>query len=306
VSVFDILRARAARGSLHPHHDGASIALCVEGGAMRGVVSAGMVGALEELGLINAFDAVYGSSAGSINAAYFLAGAARMGTTIYYEDISTRQFIDLRRMVGRQPVVNVGFLLDDVAVSRKILDTARVIAAPTPLAVVATDADTAKPVIFRHFSSGADLLNAMRASATMPVLAGSACEYRNGRYYDASVSEPIPLPSAEADGHTHIVVLLTRPRGETRRLSAFDRYYVIPRLGRVAPLIARKYRHRIEPYSALVERITKAGHAGPSRSGPVIIGLRPAGRAIDILERRKYVLISGAEQGRRAVLDAFG
>ena len=62
---------------------------------MRGVVSAGMVSALEELGLTHAFDAVYGSSAGAINAAYFLAGQARLGTTIYYEDINNARFIDL-------------------------------------------------------------------------------------------------------------------------------------------------------------------------------------------------------------------
>ena len=35
---------------------------------MRGVVSAGMVWALEELRLTSAFDVVYGSSAGALNA----------------------------------------------------------------------------------------------------------------------------------------------------------------------------------------------------------------------------------------------
>jgi predicted patatin/cPLA2 family phospholipase len=303
--IFDLLRARAARGSVHPHDDGASIALCVEGGAMRGVISAGMVSALEELGLVNAFDAVYGSSAGSINAAYFLAGTARMGTAIYYEDINTREFIDLRRMVGARPIVNLGFLLDEVAVRRKVLDTARVIASPTPLAVVATDAGTAKPVVFRKFTNGADLLGAMRAGSTMPVIAGSASEYRGGRYYDASVSEPIPVPAAEADGHTHILVLLTRPHGEARRLSAFDRYYVIPRLKRTAPLIARSYQDRISPYSALVERINGGRGTGTAAQGPVIVGLRPTGGTIDILERRRDVLIRGAERGHQAVMDAF-
>jgi predicted patatin/cPLA2 family phospholipase len=306
--ITRLLTARAARGSVHPHHDdGASIALCVEGGAMRGVVSAGMVSALEEMGLVNAFDAIYGSSAGAVNAAYFLAGQARLGTTIYYEDINTRDFIDMRRMIGGRPVVNLGFLLDDVAVRRKVLDTARVIESPTPLAVIATNADTAAPVVFRAFTSAADLLTALRASSTMPVAAGSACEYRGGRYYDASVSEPIPLPSAEADGHTHILVLLTRPRGETRQLSAFDRYYVIPRLRR-APRIAQSYRDRIGPYSALVERIVSfpSSKAGTPRPGPNIAGLYPTGGTIGILERRREVLVAGAERGHRAVMDAFG
>ena len=99
--MIDLLRARVARGSRAPHRDGASIALAVEGGAMRGVISAGMVSALEDLGLVDAFDAVYGSSAGAINAAYFLAGQARLGTTIYYEDINNAEFIDLARALSR-------------------------------------------------------------------------------------------------------------------------------------------------------------------------------------------------------------
>src|SRR5215471_14383302 len=121
-SVIEILHARKARGSRAPHGDGARVALCVEGGAMRGVISAGMVSALEALGLTHAFDAVYGSSAGAINAAYFVAGQARLGTTIYFEDINNRHFIDLRRTLLGRPIVDLGFLLDDVVERRKRLD----------------------------------------------------------------------------------------------------------------------------------------------------------------------------------------
>ena len=53
---------------------------------MRGIVSAGMVTALEHLALRDVFDAVYGASAGAMNGAYFVAGQAAYGTTIYYEN----------------------------------------------------------------------------------------------------------------------------------------------------------------------------------------------------------------------------
>ena len=127
--MIDLLQARAARGSRAPHGDGARIALAVEGGAMRGVVSAGMVSALEHLGMTHAFDAVYGSSAGAINGAYFLAGQANLGTTIYSEDINNRRFIDMRRPLTGRPIVDLGFLIDDVATRLKPLDTARVLSA---------------------------------------------------------------------------------------------------------------------------------------------------------------------------------
>ena len=54
--------------------DGMKIALAIEGGGMRGCVAAGMAAAVSELGLIESFDAVYGSSAGSLIGAYMLSG----------------------------------------------------------------------------------------------------------------------------------------------------------------------------------------------------------------------------------------
>ena len=63
----EVLRAVAARAEAGSQpgarDDGLRIALIVEGGGMRGVLSAGMALTLAELGLIPAFDAIYGASA---------------------------------------------------------------------------------------------------------------------------------------------------------------------------------------------------------------------------------------------------
>lgn len=52
--------------------DKAVLALSIEGGGMRGAVSGGMAAAIACLGLSDAFDAIYGSSAGSIIGSYFV------------------------------------------------------------------------------------------------------------------------------------------------------------------------------------------------------------------------------------------
>jgi hypothetical protein len=52
--------------------DGYRVALAIEGGGMRGCVSAGMASALYHLNLTDTFDVIYGSSAGSIVGSYFL------------------------------------------------------------------------------------------------------------------------------------------------------------------------------------------------------------------------------------------
>ena len=301
--VAEILRRRAARHSRLPHGDGASVALAVEGGAMRGVVSAGMVSALEALGLVDAFDAVYGSSAGALNAAYFLAGQAAFGTRIYYEDINNRRFIDMRRPLVGRPVVNLSFLLDDVAVKRKPLDVARVLASPSPLRVMATDLATCAGVALRDFRDAAGLLGAVRAGATMPVIAGPPVAYNGGRYFDASLTEPIPVPTAEADGHTHILVLLTRPSESPRVLSRFDRVFVVPRLRRISPSLAANYVDPGTAYAALLGQI--AGGTGPQRRA-CVLGIRPGPPAVSKLERRVAHLRAAADCGYQAVIAALG
>src|SRR5579864_7415927 len=300
--IVDLLRARAARGSIPPHDDGARIALAVEGGAMRGVVSAGMVAGLELLGLTGAFDAVFGSSAGGLNGAYFLAGQAAFGATIYSEDINNRAFIDLRRPLIGRPIVDLDYLIDDVAGRRKKLNTERVLASPTPLHVLATDVDTAQAVALKGFVDGRALLDALRAGAQMPVIAGDPFAYAGRRYLDASLTEPIPVASAEAAGFTHILTLLTRPDEPARQLSWFDRLYVLPRLRAMSPALAESYRHRFGRYRAILDNLrTGRGPAGRA----ITVTVRPTGPPISKLERRADVLTAGAEGGRQAVLALF-
>ena len=301
-SVLDILRRRMARGSRAPHHDdGARVALCVEGGAMRGVISAGMVSALEHLGLTNVFDAVYGSSAGALNAAYFRAGQAAVGTTIYSEDINNARFINPWRAVNGRPIVDLGFLIDEVAVRRKPLDVARVLAAPSPLAVMATDAATGRRVVLRNFSTGRELFEAMRAGATMPVVAGRPAAFGAGTYFDASLTEPIPVPTAEAEGHTHILVLLTRPGVMRTRPSPFDRWFVSPRLRKLSPALATQYMNRATPYSALITCLETG--KGPGGRADVLCVRAPI--VISKLERRYETLLDGAKHGFGSVMALF-
>ena len=301
-ALVELLRARGERRSRRPHGDGADIALAVEGGAMRGVISAGMVGALEELGLTDAFDAVYGSSAGAINAAYFLAGQARLGTTIYYEDINNAHFISFLRAFGGRPIVNLGFLLDEVASRRKPLDVARVFAAASPLHVLATDVDTQEAVMFDGFGDAADLLAALRASATMPIVAGGPALYRGQRLLDASLSEPIPLAAAEAGGHSHVLVLRTRGGEMRARPSAFDRHFVAPRLRRLSPALAARYLDRAKPYAEMLRSIdTGRGPRGRAEVHQITVANLHVGK----LDRDAARLRDAAGRARQAVLDLF-
>eukprot|EP00584_Thalassiosira_punctigera_P007455 CAMPEP_0172541112 /NCGR_PEP_ID=MMETSP1067-20121228/11977_1 /TAXON_ID=265564 ORGANISM="Thalassiosira punctigera, Strain Tpunct2005C2" /NCGR_SAMPLE_ID=MMETSP1067 /ASSEMBLY_ACC=CAM_ASM_000444 /LENGTH=962 /DNA_ID=CAMNT_0013327089 /DNA_START=189 /DNA_END=3077 /DNA_ORIENTATION=+ len=73
--VLNLLRRRYQTKSTPMNRapdDTSKLALSIEGGGMRGAVSGGMAAAVACLGLSNAFDSVYGSSAGSIIGSYFV------------------------------------------------------------------------------------------------------------------------------------------------------------------------------------------------------------------------------------------
>lgn len=270
---------------------------------MRGVISAGMVSALEALGYVGAFDAVYGASAGAINAAYFLAGQARLGTTIYHEDINNRHFIDLSRALRRRPIVDLEFLLDDVARRRKRLDVDRLLGGATPLHVLATDVTRESVCAFHDFADADRLFGALRAGATMPVVAGDPYPYADRLLLDASLSEPIPVATAERHGHTHVLALLTRGGRMRPKVSAFDRYFVAPRLRRVSPQLAANYLTRARPYADVVRAID-AG-TGPGGRAQVV-AIRAGDYHVSKLERRRDVLVEGARRGYEAVMAVVG
>lgn len=80
--------------------DNKKIALCIEGGGMRGCVAAGSTAALQFLGLTDAIDCVYGSSAGSMIAAYFVSRQSA-GVGIYHDILPAagNEFIDKTQLL---------------------------------------------------------------------------------------------------------------------------------------------------------------------------------------------------------------
>src|ERR1051326_8794478 len=92
--TIDLLKERVRRAKQNAEiQDCRKVGLVVEGGAMRGVISCAALMALEDLGMTDVFDEVYGASAGAVNAAYFLAGQAAYATSIYYQKINNARFI---------------------------------------------------------------------------------------------------------------------------------------------------------------------------------------------------------------------
>ncbi|KAL3926618.1 MAG: hypothetical protein SGBAC_013403 [Bacillariaceae sp.] len=90
--------------------DNSTLALAMEGGGMRGCVSAGMTAAIASLGLTDVFDTVYGSSAGSVVGAYMI--SRQMCVDVYVDILpaAKTKFVCKRRLI-RSIAANLAYVM---------------------------------------------------------------------------------------------------------------------------------------------------------------------------------------------------
>jgi len=208
--VLRVLGERARAGSLPgAREDGYRVTLAIEGGGMRGTISAGMALALDELGLVSAFDAVYGASAGAITGAWLL--SRPQGLLGWTEPAYARAFIRRSALLRGRPVADIRALIEELYQTTFPMDFAAVLASPVEFHPLATDAATGQSTDLRPLcGTPADLRLALRASAALPLLAGPPVQFDGRRFYDAGLSESVPYRTALAQGATHVLVLRSR------------------------------------------------------------------------------------------------
>ena len=175
--VLRVLRERLRAGSTPGNRtDGLRVALSIEGGGMRGAVSAGMALALHELGLVPAFDAVYGASAGAITGAWLLSSRPE-GLRGWAEPDYAKELIRWRALLRRRPVVDIRALIEVVYQTRWPMDFESVLASTVEYHPLATDAVTGASTDLRPLiGDPAELRLALRASASLPFLAGASVQ----------------------------------------------------------------------------------------------------------------------------------
>ena len=208
-STIDLLKERALqRKQNRAVMDDRKLGLIVEGGAMRGVISCAALMALEELGMTEVFDEVYGGSAGAVNAAYFLAGQAAYATSLYYQKINNTRF--LRRFWHRK-IVDIDDLFDSIIAGDRPLRIDKVLASRSQFFVTIADACTGEAFLGHAQSSRTPLLTLLKASSAMPLLYNGLVSIEGRTCFDGALINPIPILEAIESGCTDLLILLTRP-----------------------------------------------------------------------------------------------
>ncbi|MBQ8974335.1 MAG: patatin family protein [Oscillospiraceae bacterium] len=180
------------------------------GGGMRGIYGAGLFDYL----LDNDIHIPYcvGISAGSANVASYLSGQ-RGRNKVYYEQYSfEREYMSVRNLMTKGSFIDLDYVYGTLSNSdgKYPWDFEAAMANPAEMIVVATDADTAKPVYFTKDDYVKDDYGMFKGSSCIPVVC-RAYSWKGRSYFDGAITDPIPYERAFADGCDNIIVMLTRP-----------------------------------------------------------------------------------------------
>lgn len=283
------------------------VALVIEGGGMRGAVSGGMGLALHELGLGDRFDAVYGSSAGSLNGLWLLSGRASAGAETWIDESLSKIVMDKKRMFGSRPIVDMQTVIEQhyERVSPGLFQAA--LDARTEFHPLATDIETGQAVdLHGQITDRDSLILSLRATSTLPLIGGPPVEFNGKRFLDAGLSAAIPFQAAIDDGATHILVLRSRRAGDVATdPSGLGGRFTTRMLGRVSPAVRDGYLTRGQREGA--DEAFLSRHDTEINQNPCILQIRPHpdSPVPSRLESDLTQVRAGLEAGHKALLDAF-
>ena len=184
--------------------------IVLEGGAMRGLFTAGVLDVLMERGV--KFDGAIGVSAGACFGCNYKSG--QIGRVIRYNKrfANEPRYCSWTSLFRTGDLFNADFCYRELPMELDVFDAAAYESNPMEFHVVATDCATGKAVYKRLDKADETAFRWIQASASMP-LVSRPVEIDGGNYLDGGLSDGIPLRYFESIGYDRNLVITTRPHG---------------------------------------------------------------------------------------------
>ena len=186
------------------------IGLVLEGGAMRGMFSAGVLDVLIEQGI--QLDTVVGVSAGAAFGCNYKSQQA--GRVLRYNSLMAHnwRYCSVWSWILTGDLFGAEFAYHHVPTKIDIFDADTFRNHPSKFYLVCTDVDTGKAVYHRIDEFNHNALEWIRASASMPICA-KIVHLDGYKLLDGGVADSIPLEFTQSLGLKRNIVVLTQPAG---------------------------------------------------------------------------------------------
>lgn len=229
----------------------------MEGGAMRGMFTAGVLDVWMENGVD--FDGAAGISAGAVFGCNLK--SRQIGRAIRYNKkyCGNPAYCSVRSLLKTGDLYGAEFCYHEIPYKLDPFDVKTYRENPMEFYVGTTDVDTGKPVYFRCDTGDDRDLTRMRASASMPV-ASRIVETDGYRLLDGGIVDPIPLEFLESKGYDRCVALLTQPKGYRKTTSRAAG--ILHFLLRKYPAVQHAMDVRLDVYNRQLEEVERQESAG--------------------------------------------
>lgn len=226
--------------------------LILEGGAMRGLFTAGVMDVLMENGV--EFDGIIGVSAGAAFGCNYKSGQIGRALRYNIKYCRDKRYCGINSLLKSGNVYNTDFCYGEVPLSLDKFDFDAYLKNPAEFYVVCTDVESGKPVYHKYTGAEDSGFDWIRASASMP-LVSQIVNIDGKKLLDGGISDSIPVKYFESIGYNKNVAVLTQTKeyrkGKNRMMPLIRRRYkMYPKLIEVAE-------NRFLMYNAQKEYVSK-------------------------------------------------
>ncbi len=231
--------------------------LILEGGAMRGLFTAGIIDVFMENGI--EFDATIGVSAGAAFGCNYK--SRQIGRVIRYNKRFARdpRFCSFRSLIKTGDLFGAEFCYHTIPDTLDLFDTQAYLDNPMDFYVVVTDVETGKAVYINSDEAGDDSLECFRASASMPIVS-KPVEVKGKKYLDGGIADSVPIQYFESIGYEKNVIILTQPKGYVKKPSKAAK--VMKYALKEYPNVVKTMENRHTEYNETLEYIEKREKEG--------------------------------------------
>ena len=212
--------------------------LVLEGGAMRGMYTAGVLDVLMENDI--KVDGTIGVSAGACFGCNYK--SRQIGRSIRYnlKYCKDPRYVSIRSLLFSGDIYNAKFCYEEIPVHLDPFDVDTYQKNSTEFYVVATDVNTGKAVYQRLDKGDGDDIQWIRASASMP-LVSRIVKIGEQELLDGGIADSIPFEWFIQNGYERNIVVLTQPKGYVKSKNS------------LMPLV----RWRMKKYPKMIEAMAK-------------------------------------------------
>jgi len=229
------------------------VGLVLEGGALRGVFTAGVLDYLIEKDVELPY--LVGSSIGASNMLGFISRQAGYAKRLMMQKDSSKHFFGINQLLKVSKIVDLDKVFFEYPHKENPYDFKAYFNSKVIGEMVVTNCNTGMPEYISEVNNANELSLISKASASI-ALFSSTVTINNQPYLDGGIADPIPLFRAISKGFKKNVVILTRNLGDYETLNTYQKI-VFEKIYSKYPNLVKTIVDRPKKYYEVIQMIER-------------------------------------------------